>query len=102
MTSPPPRGSSRPATRWRARRPSGCRENRARIRRNRSPVTTTGAAVDAPPEAPAAPAPFPTLADVRAAAARIAGVVRRTPLLRSDALSELAGTDVRLKLETLQ
>jgi threonine dehydratase len=46
--------------------------------------------------------PFPTLGDVRAAARRISGVVRRTPLLRSDALSDFAGTDVRLKLETLQ
>ena len=72
------------------------------MRRNRSPVTTNGAAVDAPPGAPGDPASFPTLVDVRRAAARIAGVVRRTPLLRSDALSELAGADVHLKLETLQ
>ncbi|HEV7589314.1 MAG TPA: pyridoxal-phosphate dependent enzyme, partial [Longimicrobium sp.] len=45
---------------------------------------------------------FPTLADVRAAARRLEGVVRRTPLERSDALSERTGTDVHLKLEGLQ
>ena len=48
--------------------------------------------------APAAPA----LADVRAAATRIEGIVRRTPLERSDALSGIAGADVHLKLESLQ
>ena len=40
--------------------------------------------------------------DVRAAAARIAGRIIRTPILRSDAVSRAAGTDVTLKLETLQ
>ena len=39
---------------------------------------------------------------VREAAARIAGVVRRTPLRRSEALSRLAGVDVHLKLENEQ
>ena len=48
--------------------------------------------------APAAP----TVDDVRAAAARLEGITRRTPLERSDALSEVAGTDVHLKLEGLQ
>ena len=37
--------------------------------------------------------------DVYAAARRIAGSVRRTPLRRSDALSELAGGEILLKLE---
>jgi threonine dehydratase len=39
---------------------------------------------------------------VRAAARRLEGIVRRTPLERSDALSEAAGADVYLKLEGLQ
>jgi len=46
--------------------------------------------------------PAPSLGDVRAAAARLQGVVRRTPLWRSDALSGICGADVRLKLEGLQ
>ncbi len=45
---------------------------------------------------------FPTLADVLAAARRLEGVARRTPLERSPWLSEQAGTDVWLKLETAQ
>ncbi len=45
---------------------------------------------------------FPTLGDVRAAAGRLQGIVRRTPLERSDALSEISGTGVHLKLEGLQ
>jgi threonine dehydratase len=40
--------------------------------------------------------------DVRGARERIAGLVRRTPLIRSSALSERAGTAVWLKLESLQ
>jgi threonine dehydratase len=43
-----------------------------------------------------------TLAHVHAAARRIAPHVRRTPLLRADALSRATGRDVHLKLETLQ
>ncbi|PZN12920.1 MAG: threonine ammonia-lyase [Bacillota bacterium] len=39
---------------------------------------------------------------IREAAATIAGFVHRTPLLGSAAFSELAGTDVYLKLENLQ
>lgn len=42
------------------------------------------------------------LADVQAAAARIAGLVHRTPLLRSHRLDELVGTPVLLKAEHLQ
>jgi threonine dehydratase len=45
---------------------------------------------------------FPTLADVLAAARRLQGVVRRTPLERSAWLSERARADVWLKLETHQ
>jgi len=42
------------------------------------------------------------LADVRAAAARIAGRVLRTPALHSDAVSAATGAHVTLKLENLQ
>jgi len=42
------------------------------------------------------------LADVRAAAARIAGRVLRTPALQSDAISAATGARVTLKLENLQ
>ncbi|HEU4885620.1 MAG TPA: threonine/serine dehydratase [Longimicrobium sp.] len=45
---------------------------------------------------------FPTLADVLAAARRLEGVARRTPLERSAWLSERAGAEVWLKLETQQ
>lgn len=41
------------------------------------------------------------LADVEAAAARIAGKVVRTPVLRSDAVSRALGAQVTLKLENL-
>jgi threonine dehydratase len=43
-----------------------------------------------------------TLTDVRAAAARIAGRVLRTPALRSDVVSAATGAHVTLKLENLQ
>ena len=43
-----------------------------------------------------------TLADVRAAAARIAGAVVRTPCLRSETLSRIASADVWIKFENLQ
>lgn len=42
------------------------------------------------------------IADIRAAAERIAGRVLRTPLRRSDWLSDATGGEVFLKLETLQ
>jgi threonine dehydratase len=45
---------------------------------------------------------FPSLSDVLAAARRLEGVARRTPLERSPWLSERAGTEVWLKLETQQ
>jgi threonine dehydratase len=44
----------------------------------------------------------PTLADVYRARAAIGPWVRRTPLVRSDALSRRLGRSVHLKLETLQ
>jgi threonine dehydratase len=47
-------------------------------------------------------ADLPTVRDVLAAARRLDGVALRTPLLRSDALSEAAGTDVWLKREDQQ
>jgi threonine dehydratase len=43
-----------------------------------------------------------TLEDVRRAAKAISGAVARTPLVRAAALSEIAGCEVFLKLETLQ
>jgi threonine dehydratase len=43
-----------------------------------------------------------SLADIRAAAARIEGRVLRTPLRRSEWLSSLAGANVHLKLEVVQ
>ena len=43
-----------------------------------------------------------TLADVRAAAERVAGVVNRTPVFTSRTLNELAGCDVYLKAESFQ
>jgi threonine dehydratase len=46
--------------------------------------------------------PCVTPAEVRAAAVRVAPHVRRTPLVESAWLSESAGADVRLKLESLQ
>jgi threonine dehydratase len=44
----------------------------------------------------------PTLADIFHARARVAPWVRRTPLVRSDALSQALGRSVHLKYETLQ
>lgn len=43
-----------------------------------------------------------TVADIRTAAARIAGAVTRTPLLYSQTLSALTGAEVYLKFENLQ
>ncbi len=43
-----------------------------------------------------------TLADVQAAAGRIAGAVRRTPTLACDAISRATGAEVILKLDNLQ
>jgi threonine dehydratase len=43
-----------------------------------------------------------TLADIRRAAAAIAGAVARTPTVPAPALSELVGAGVHLKLESLQ
>ncbi len=43
-----------------------------------------------------------TLADIEAAAARIGGVLTRTPCLHSRTLSNLAGAEVWLKFENLQ
>jgi threonine dehydratase len=45
---------------------------------------------------------LPTPADVTAAAHRLRGVIERTPLLRSDALSRRAGVEVHLKCEHRQ
>ncbi|MFO0542179.1 MAG: pyridoxal-phosphate dependent enzyme, partial [Phenylobacterium sp.] len=43
-----------------------------------------------------------TLADVRAAAERIAGRVERTPMRKSQTLSEITGAEVWVKFENLQ
>jgi threonine dehydratase len=48
------------------------------------------------------PAPSITLADVRAAAARIHGAVLRTPTIFCDSLSRATGARVHLKLDNLQ
>ncbi|MGI8931415.1 MAG: threonine ammonia-lyase [Sphingomicrobium sp.] len=45
---------------------------------------------------------FPTLSDVQAAAARIAGAVVHTPTLHSRTLSEITAAEVWLKFENLQ
>jgi len=45
---------------------------------------------------------LPTVADVKAAAARLCGVAVRTPLLESEALNQRAGGRVLLKAECLQ
>lgn len=57
-----------------------------------------------PPDSAASGAPFasPTVADVDAAAARLAGVALRTPLIASPVLDERIGGRVFLKAETLQ
>ena len=44
----------------------------------------------------------PSLTDIHRARRRIDGKVRRTPLVRSDWLSDLTGGEVHLKLESLQ
>lgn len=46
--------------------------------------------------------PLPSAASIRAAAERIRGVARRTPLTRSARLSDIAGGDVFLKRESEQ
>jgi threonine dehydratase len=46
--------------------------------------------------------PLLTLADVRAAAARISGKVVRTPTLLSKTLSKMAGCEIWIKFENLQ
>ena len=43
-----------------------------------------------------------TLADVRAAAARLAGAIEHTPFVHSRTLSRLTGAEVFLKFENLQ
>jgi len=48
------------------------------------------------------PLALPTFDDVLAAAARLAGIARRTPLLADTPLDELTGGRVLLKVETLQ
>jgi len=45
---------------------------------------------------------LPTFADIRAAAARLAGRILRTPLLRNRTLDEIAGATVLVKPEALQ
>ena len=64
---------------------------------------TLGTLFRAPRPATRAPLmPLPSAADVTAAASRIAGVARRTPLTRSARLSQVAGGDVFLKRESEQ
>jgi hypothetical protein len=49
-----------------------------------------------------APPPHVTLADIRAAAARIQGAVLRTPTIRCETLSRVTGASIFLKLDNLQ
>ncbi len=46
--------------------------------------------------------PLPTSAEIRAAAERIGALIVRTPLVRSDTLSDFCGGDVFLKIESDQ
>jgi threonine dehydratase len=62
---------------------------------------STQLASSRPTGAPASPADL-TLDDVRAAAARIAGAVVKTPMMRSTTLSEITGAQIWLKFENLQ
>jgi threonine dehydratase len=72
----------------------------ARARTFHSHPRTTAAA---PARSPgAASFAFPSLADLLAAARRLRGIARHTPLERSAWLSGIAGADVYLKLETQQ
>ncbi len=48
------------------------------------------------------PARLPAAEDVRAAAERIAGRIKRTPLVHARKLSAITGADIYLKLENLQ
>ena len=51
---------------------------------------------------PGAPAPLLTLDDVRAAHARIAGSIVRTPTMHSQTLSQITGAQIWFKFENLQ
>jgi len=62
---------------------------------SRQPMSATD------PAAPSATEQL-TIADVRAAAERIAGAVVQTPMLHSQTLSRIAGCDIWLKFENLQ
>src|SRR5690606_8608248 len=87
---------------------------RGRVRRRVAPLTrmglTAAGRAGAPSGSLARPAALrhpplmrpPTLQDIYRARQRIATVAYATPLERSDWLSELAGVDVRLKLECWQ
>jgi threonine dehydratase len=55
-----------------------------------------------PPEPEPPPPAVPTIADVRAAAERIAGRAHRTPVLTSASLDELAGAKLFFKCENFQ
>ncbi|MFH8571322.1 threo-3-hydroxy-L-aspartate ammonia-lyase [Streptomyces sp. NPDC017993] len=67
-----------------------------------SPTGSTGPAEPAGPGGAAAPVPTVTFDDVRDAAKRLAGVVHRTPVLRSRTLDALVGAEVFLKCENFQ
>lgn len=76
------------------------RAARSRTFHSQSAAETAGEGFVLHPSTP--PEDFPSAADVMAAARRLAGVARRTPLERSPWLSGVAGADVHLKLETQQ
>ena len=62
-------------------------------------MTRTADAATAPFDVPAAGAPAVSLADVRAAAARLHGVAHRTPVITARTLDERVGASVFLKAE---
>jgi threonine dehydratase len=82
MTSRPPVGAARP------------------LRATSAPARA--ATVGACPESADRLPPTVTLADVQAAAERIAGKVIRTPVLANETISRATGAEVVLKLDTMQ
>src|SRR5690606_41553352 len=93
--TPNARGRTARRRRWMPTRTGSCRPVPVPDAADPLPLACTGAARHPP-------AMQPTLRDLFAARLRIGGIAYRTPLERSDWLSELAGCDVYLKLECWQ
>ncbi len=88
----------RPQTRHLARHHRASRSDRGRVRRTAITVSNLRRTIALGPEMNDLPV---TIADIRQAAAAIAGAVRAPPTIAAPALSELAGAEIYLKLETL-